>query len=167
MVTVQNFVASIPGRRFQLMNAFVSDYAQYDHAACKILLGRLEAAARQKRLVTYDEFVRGVSFVVPDRNQSMPMVARTVDTTVLKTEDEAMIHDFGRYLAAATYRDSAVFLNALLVRSKTNPYPSAHFFDWLRRIGMLYATDRSAEQDYWLKSVATIHKVYGESLTIN
>lgn len=145
------------------MNAFVSDYAQYDHAACRILLARLETAARQKRLVTYDEFVRGVTFVVPDRHQSMRTVRRTVDTNVLKTEDEAIIHDFGRYLAAATFRDSDIFINALLVRSKTNPYPSVHFFNWVRRIGMLYATNRSGEEGFWLTAVNAVHKIYGES----
>lgn len=163
MVTPQSHLASVKERRFKRMNEFVSDYAQHDHAACRILLGRLESAARLKRLVTYDEFIRGVTFVVPDRNRSMRMVTRTVDTSVIKTEDEAMIHDFGRYLAGATFRDSAIFINALLIRSKSNPGPSVYFFDWLRRSNSIYMPNRSAEQDYWIASVAAVHRVYSES----
>ena len=163
MVTRQSHLASVKERRFKRMNEFVSDYAQHDHAACRILLGRLESAARLKRLVTYDEFVRGVTFVVPGRNQSMRMVTRTVDTSVIKTEDEAMIHDFGRYIAGATFRDSAIFINALLIRSKSNPHPSAYFFDWLRRVNLVNIPNRSAEDNYWIESVAAVHRVYRES----
>lgn len=163
MITLQSHLATVQERRFKRMNEFVSDYAQHDHAACRILLGRLESAARLKRLVTYDEFVRGVTFVVPDRNQGMRMVTRTVDTSVIKTEDEAMIHDFARYIAGATFRDSAIFINALLIRSKSNPHPDVYFFDWLRRANSVYMPNRSAEQDYWIKSVAAVHRVYSES----
>ena len=97
MVALQSHLANVQERRFKRTNEFISDYAQHDHAACRILVGRLESAARLKRLVTYGEFVRGVTFVVPDRNQGMRMVTRTVDTSVIKAEDEAMIRDFGRF----------------------------------------------------------------------
>jgi hypothetical protein len=163
MDTLQSHLASVRERRFKRMNEFVSDYAQHDHVACRILLGRLESAARLKRLVTYDEFVRGVTFVFPDRNQSMRMVTRTVDTSVIKTEDEAIIHDFGRYLAGATFRDSSIFINALLIRSKSYPHPPVYFYDWLRRAHSIYMPNQSAEQEYWDKSVAAVHRVYSES----
>ena len=163
MVTLQSHLANVQERRFKRMNEFVSDYAQHDHAACRILLGRLESAARLGRLVTYDEFVRGVTFVVPDRDQSMRMVTRTVDTSVIKTEDEAMIHDFGRYIAGATFRDAGVFINALLIRSKSNPRPANYFFDWLRRANSVSMANRSAEDDYWIKSVAVVHRAYSEN----
>lgn len=163
MLTFESHLANNQERQFIRMNEFVSDYAQHDHAACRILLGRLKSAARLKRLVTYDEFVRGVTFVVPDRNQGMRMVTRTVDTSVIRTEDEAMIHDFGRYIAGATFRDSGIFINALLIRSKSNLHPAIYFFDWLRRVNSVYTPNRSAEQDYWIKSVAAVHRVYSES----
>ena len=41
MITLQSHLATVQERRFKRMNEFVSDYAQHDHAACRILLGRL------------------------------------------------------------------------------------------------------------------------------
>ena len=79
-----------------------------------------ESAARLNRLLAYYEFFRDVTFVVPDRNQGMRMVTRIVDTSVINTEDDAMIHGLGGYIAGANFRDSAIFINVLLILLRSN-----------------------------------------------
>lgn len=142
------------------LNKWVSEFAQFDHASCPILLDRLSVAARQRRLMPYAEFVNGVNFTLLDPTQLGILRRVTINTVVLRSEHESIIHDFGRYLGAATFRDSSVFINCLIVPEKYSTRPAKQFFDWARRIGVLRNDDRKSEDAYWESAVSAVHKKY-------
>ena len=142
------------------LNKWVSEFAQFDHASCRILLDRLTIAAQQRRLMPYPEFIKAVNFTLPDANHvGMPRRV-TIDASVIRSEEESIIHDFGQYLGAATFRDCSVFINCLIVPHSRSTRPAKQFFDWARRIKVLKNHDYKSEDVFWEKAVEAVHQKY-------
>jgi hypothetical protein len=147
-------------RALERMGQLPCDYAPHDQPACRELLNRLEHAARSARLLTYAEFVRGMTFNVPGPDGAMRRL--TIDPELLRSGDEAVIQDFGRYLGAASYRDAQVLLHALLIPNTRRPRPPESFFRWLHQVGLGAGTagDRTAEDMHWMRLVGKVHDGY-------
>lgn len=136
------------------------DFASVDHEACTQLLERLEDAARRRTLLTYKSFVKGISFKLPPKLGEVGASRLVIDCELLRARDEAIIHDFGRYLGAATYRDNGVLINSILVNIRAADPPKA-FIDWVTRNGLCHVTHRDQQREYWLREIDRVYQVYG------
>jgi len=142
------------------MNAQPCVFAPHDPETCEVVFERLRGAARRGGFLTYAALVRGVTFRVRDSEGVLgPYV---IDADLLRAKDEAIILDFGRYIGAATYRDSKVLLNALLVPDARRGRPADAFFTWAMSIGLPLGDPRLRVWDgtRYAREVAKIQQAY-------
>jgi hypothetical protein len=142
------------------MNERPCTYAPRDPATCEIVFERLKSAAQRNRLLTYAELVRGVTFMVPGEGGELR--SHVIDVGFLRGQDEAIIQDFGRYIGAATYRDSQVLLNALLVPNSRSQRPADAFFNWASSVGRPVGvpTEREWQADAWHRELKRVYAAY-------
>jgi hypothetical protein len=145
------------------LNARPCMYAWHEdeRKTCEELLRRLESAARARRFVSYAEFVRGITFKLHGRDESVEI--RVIDTERPRHGDEDVIDDYARYLGAASYRDSGVLLNALVVPVKHRARPTKGFCEWAGIFGLSLDWTRPYDDRFiaaWGKAVDAVHERY-------
>ena len=134
------------------MNEMNWSYAESNPDALAELKRRIEDAGRREDLITYSELVKGVTFHLPNVNKGQPF---QIDTRGWSILDRAILGEFLGYISMLSYR-KAKFMASALAISKGNDYnrPSEHFFDWMKRLGILSGRDAD---DFWQEQVRKAH----------
>lgn len=131
-------------------------YATGDPKALKELEERIAAAARKRKLVTYSDLVRGVTFDLP--NVQKP---RTIDVTNWQELDRAIVGDFLGYISKRSYDRAKLFSSALVV-SKMDGSPGEGFYSLLKELGLIPHARSSKALDLWAEHVAKAHTWYAK-----
>lgn len=137
-------------------------YAQFDHPACREVLNRLVATACAGTLIPEHELTQGIVFTL--RRLDGQMERRTLGLTAVsptQRQDSGVLHDYTRYLAARSFFDDRVLLNALVIRSKQQPFPPDGFHPWAHAVGAIgYSTGPEERKAYWLRELQKLHTHY-------
>ena len=132
------------------MNEINWSYAESDPDALAELKKRIEDTGRRETLINYSDLVKGVTFHLPNVNKGQPFQIDIHEWSIL---DRAMIGEFLGYISMLSYR-KAKFMASALVIGKDNGRPSEHFFDWMKRLGILSGRDAD---DFWQEQVRKAH----------
>ena len=134
------------------MNKIKWSYAENDPDALAELKRSIEDIGRREGWITYSQLVTGVRFHLPNVNNGCPFQIDTHEWSIL---DRAIVGDFLGYISTLSYR-KAKFMASALVISKRKEYdrPSKHFFDWMKRLGILAGRD---PDDFWQEQVKKAH----------
>ena len=131
-------------------------YAQHDPDARMELTRRIEAAARQGKLLTYSDLIKGVSFCIPNVNAGRSF---GMDLHDLSELDRAIIGDFLGCISAGTYRSAGVFVSAIVV-TKHDGTPGMGFTKFMRDLGLIPSTSADAAIERWVREVQNVHSLY-------
>jgi hypothetical protein len=145
------------------MNAVSWVYADKDPAALEILEQRIAEAGRDenKLTVTYSNLVRGVKFHLPNIRNGEAYEIRTFDWSGL---DRALIGEFLGYISKRSYEKAKFMASSLVVMSE-EMRPSPHFFEWMKKLGILPSLDEGTVTKFWLEQVNKAHDYYKSYLS--
>jgi hypothetical protein len=130
------------------MNQINWPYAENDPAALAELKKRIEDTGRRGDLIGYSELVKGITFHLPNVNKGQPFQINIHDWSIL---DRAILEEFLGYISMLSYRKAKFMASALAISRKSDyNRPSKHFFDWMKRLGILAGRDAD---DFWQEQV--------------
>lgn len=128
------------------MKATKWSYAEKDPAAMKEIEARVRKAALEKRTIHYSDLVEDIAFHLPNLHGGKPF---EIDVHNWRDIDRGMVGEFLGYLSMGTYERHG-FLASTIVVGKEEQRPSQHFFDWMRKVGLLSGTTMDAELEFWV-----------------
>ena len=129
-------------------------YATGDPKALRALEERIAFAGRKRSLITYSDLVRGVTFDLPNLQQS-----RIIDTSDWHDLDRAVVGSFLGYISMRSYERAKFFASALVV-NKTDGSPGDGFYNLLRDLGLIPNKNSPKALDLWAEHVAKAHTWY-------
>jgi hypothetical protein len=142
-----------------VMEAVPWKWARADRLAVEELEWRMTRKAREKGFLDYSELVKDVVFTVPSINRGKPY---RIDTRAWQDLDRALIGEFLGYISMRSYKAHGFMFSAIVIGKDSNQ-PSPHFFDWVRKLGMLDDMSESGIISFWAKEFKAVHRHYAYS----
>jgi hypothetical protein len=112
----------------------------------------------RRRLVTYSDLVRGVTFNLPNLREPRYQI----DTADWQDLDRAIIGDFLGYLSMESYERAGFFASALVV-SKQDGSPSEGFYSLLKDLRLIVSSKTDKAMYLWADNVAKAHTWYSKA----
>jgi hypothetical protein len=129
------------------MNEINWPYAENDPAALAEFKKRIENTGHGEGLISYSELVKGITFHLPNVNKGQPFQIDIHEWSIL---DRAILGEFLGYISMLSYRKAKFMASALAISQSNDQRPSKHFFDWMKRLGILAGRDAD---DFWQEQV--------------
>jgi len=138
------------------MEAIDWSWARSDRAAVEELEWRMQRAAKNRGMLDYSTLVEGITFNVPAINNGGSF---KIDIRNWRDIDRALIGTFLGYISMRSYKESGFLLSAIVV-GKSEAQPSYHFFDYVRKLGMLEDMSETSILAFWIREFKAIHRRY-------
>lgn len=138
------------------MEAVKRIWADHDLSAADELEFRIIRKARDRGFLSYSELSHGVQFRLPNLNGGRPY---EIDIHSWKDSDRALIGDFLGLISTRSFRDHGFMLSAVVV-GKDISQPSPHFFDWMKKLGMLEDLNEDTVLRFWKKQFKAVFDHY-------
>ena len=130
-------------------------YASQDSAAVQEIDARLPAAGGQRKLITYSELAKGLTFQLP----SLREPRHVIDVFDWQDLDRAIIGDILGHASKLSYERGGFFSSALVV-TKLDGSPSEGFYSLLRALGLIASSKTDRAMYLWADHVARAHTWY-------
>jgi hypothetical protein len=147
-------VTTSPEETLARMREVKWTWAKSDSAAVYELEWRMTKKAREKAFLNYSELVDGVFFRIPTINGGLPY---RIDVRDWKDIDRALVGEFLGFISMRSFEKHGFMFSAIVIGKDSNQ-PSPHFFDWVKKLGLLEDTSQDGALSYWAKEFKAVFR---------
>lgn len=131
-------------------------WAGKDPVALAELEARIAKVGRNRGVITYSDLARDVIFHLPNvRNGE----AFSINIYNWSGFERHLIGEFLGYISMQSYNRHKFMASALVVGT-SECEPSFHFYDWMRKLGVLPDTEDATTLAFWGEQLRAAHGYY-------
>src|SRR5690348_8690380 len=120
-------------------------WADKDLVALAELEARIAKVGRNRGVITYSDLARGVTFRLPNVRNGAPFNINVFEWSGF---ERGLIGEFLGYISMQSYNRHKFMASALVVGT-SECEPSFHFYDWMKKLGVLSDTDEATTLAFW------------------